>query len=111
MLIYCKLSARRHKLNMRAKWRSLVFCPSGHRIAGRSEGMLRAVKKVAIFSLAACIISISVPLCTIAAVQELNGDEFLQPQGLDITGVYALKQIAPALTGDGVVDIAPGRAP
>ncbi len=50
----------------------------------------------------ACVAAVVYPSGAVAAAEPLQSGNMLQPQGLAHTGVYALTQIDPSLTGAGV---------
>jgi len=50
----------------------------------------------------ALFIMLLVYVCTVAQAQNPEDNKILQPKGLEFTGIYALRQIEPALTGEGV---------
>jgi len=47
-------------------------------------------------------VALVVGLLAVAAVAEAQDASLLQPQGLDRVGIYALREIAPSLRGEGV---------
>lgn len=62
---------------------------------------MQTAKKGLVLGLIACLGAVLNPAGTIAA-EGLNGEEILHPRGLNHTGVYALRQMDPDLTGAGV---------
>ncbi len=54
------------------------------------------------YGLITCLAVLLIPFKTAAAINGSQADRLLQPQGLERVGVYALRQIEPGLTGDGV---------
>ncbi len=63
--------------------------------------MVQNTKKMLSFCLIACIAALLAHTATIAAAQQQT-EEMLQPQGLNFSGIYALKQLDPNLTGSGI---------
>jgi hypothetical protein len=51
----------------------------------------------------ATVIAAPVPsIPVLSVVERVEGDETLQPQGLNVSGIYALRQLDPNLTGAGI---------
>ncbi len=63
--------------------------------------MIRTAKKKLVLSLIACLAALLNATGTTARAQEPQ-NAILQPKGLEHAGIYALRQINPNLTGDGV---------
>ncbi len=64
--------------------------------------MAQNTKKMLGLYLMACAAAMLTPLSAAAGAQEQQIDKILQPQGLNSTGIYQLRQIDPNLTGSGV---------
>ncbi len=64
--------------------------------------MAQSGKKILGLSLIACMVAMLAPVSTVARAEGPQTDETLQPQGLNRTGIYALRQLDPNLTGSGV---------
>ena len=64
--------------------------------------MALSAKNIIGSCLLVCLAVLSVPTAAIADTLRPQTEKMLQPQGLDYTGVYALRQIDPNLTGAGV---------
>ena len=72
--------------------------------------MAQSGKKILGLCLIACVAAMLAPVSTVArpvpstveGAEGLQTDETLQPQGLNCTGIYALRQLDPNLTGSGV---------
>ena len=64
--------------------------------------MAQSGKKIFGLCLIACVAAMLAPVSTVARAEGLQTDETLQPQGLNCTGIYALRQLDPNLTGSGV---------
>jgi len=60
--------------------------------------MADSTRKIITICLIGCIAAVWQPVNTVAETP----DDSLQPQGLNHAGIYALKQLDPSLTGDGV---------
>jgi hypothetical protein len=65
-------------------------------------GMVQTVKKMLALGLLASVIILFTPMSALAGAEEQQTDKTLQPQGLNFAGIYALRQMAPSLTGAGV---------
>ncbi len=64
--------------------------------------MAGASKKPLVLDLIVFLIILSDSICTVAKAQNLQGNKNLQPRGLEYSGIYDLRRIDPALTGEGV---------
>lgn len=64
--------------------------------------MARSGKKIVGLCLIACMAVMLAPAGTVTGAEGLHTNETLQPQGLNYTGIYALRQLDPNLTGSGV---------
>jgi hypothetical protein len=64
--------------------------------------MVRSAKKLFCLSLMACVGVLFAHIDTVAGAESLQTAKILQPQGLNHTGVYALRELDPSLTGSGV---------
>ena len=64
--------------------------------------MTPTAKKTLILGLTVCLAVLLNSAGTASGAEGLQGDNILQPQGLERTGIYALRQIDPSLTGAGV---------
>ncbi len=64
--------------------------------------MRRAVDRTAILVRRLWVVGLLVGALASAGTAQAQDTSLLQPQGLDYVGIYALRQIDPALTGEGV---------
>ena len=64
--------------------------------------MAQSGKTILSLCLIVCVTATPAAISTVARAGELQTDEMLQPQGLNCTGIYALRQLDPNLTGSGV---------
>ena len=77
----------------------LVWC---YVVTSGVGDMSQSPKKLFILSLLALVISVLVPVWTAAEAAGLPTEKILQPQALNHTGIYALREIDGNLTGAGV---------
>ncbi|MHC4425793.1 MAG: S8 family serine peptidase [Planctomycetota bacterium] len=64
--------------------------------------MIQPPRKTLVSRLTVCVVVLFVSAGIVAGADGLQSDYSLQPQGLEHTGIYALRQIDPTLTGAGV---------
>lgn len=64
--------------------------------------MVNSTRKIFAIYLIGCIALFSGAISTAAEAEGQPMEETLQPQGLNYTGIYALRQLEPSLTGSGV---------
>jgi len=64
--------------------------------------MVQSPKKMFVLGLMACVAAMLVSVRTVARAESRPTEKMLQPQALNHTGIYALRQIDPNLTGTGV---------
>ena len=63
--------------------------------------MIRTPTTTLILSLVVCLAVLLGPVSSVAGAEGQETDRVLHPQGLNHTGIYALRQIEPGLTGSG----------
>ena len=64
--------------------------------------MRRTVEQAAILVRRLWVVGLLVGALASTGMAQAQDTSLLQPQGLDYVGIYALRQIDPALTGEGV---------
>ena len=64
--------------------------------------MIQITKKPLLLSMAACLTAMFSSVGFAAGPDDIQSNDILQPQGLEQTGVYALREMDPNLTGAGV---------
>jgi hypothetical protein len=64
--------------------------------------MLQSPEKIFVLGLIACIAAIAAPVRTVTGAESRPAEIMLQPKALNHTGIYALRNTDPALTGSGV---------
>jgi len=68
----------------------------------RSSNMIQTRYKTLVSNSAVCLVTILGSVIFSAGAYGLQPEDLLHPQGLRHTGIYALRQIEPKLTGEGV---------
>jgi hypothetical protein len=100
-IILARIERQEIKVKEVGNWGS-NFLPVGFTATSGVIEMVQTARKILVLSLMACVAAMPVSMSAVARAEGPQADTMLHPQVLNHTGIYALRQIDPGLTGAGV---------